>query len=373
MYKDNRSIDNALEGDSISFNIEGNFKVHDSLVKTSDVLLNNQISELLKNNRKVDINIKLTCLLNNKIKLEVDDIEIYSEEVVESSIKSPIDKQKIIEQISKLGNTVYRAKTEVIMDDNIFIRINTLNELKRKMIESLDNKRRYIIPYVKKDYTCLVDEIKEEQGFNILLHNEEDYNLIKDKKIKNIYLEESLYNKIEDNRKILKISRVINKHEEHNEELLVGELGSVNKYKNIITDYSLNVVNSYSVAFLHSLGVKRVTLSYELKKYQIKDIVDSYKLRYKKNPNLELIVSSIPEVMISKFNLLQYFKINNAYLLDSFNNKYKIEQENNIMKIYHYKKITEDDYSEYFKLGINTLRIHIEDKEDITKLNNIMM
>ena len=27
---------------------------------------------------------------------------------------------------------------------------------------------------------------------------------------------------------------------------------------------SLNVTNSYTVAFLHSLGIKRVTLSYEL-------------------------------------------------------------------------------------------------------------
>ena len=41
------------------------------------------------------------------------------------------------------------------------------------------------------------------------------------------------------------------------------------------TDFSLNVVNSYTVAFLHSLGVRKITLSYELSDKQIKDIQSS--------------------------------------------------------------------------------------------------
>jgi len=370
MYKNNKSVDSAYKEDIITFNIEGQFKKGNILVKTSDYNLTKEIDNIIKlNQRKVDINIKVICLLNQKIKLIVDDIELTSEDIVESSLKAPISKEKIIEQISKLGNSVYQAKVEVIMDDNIFVRINTLNELKRQMIDLLNNKQLYKIPYKKCKYDITLNSYKEEKGFNVLIKNIEDYELIKNKSIKNIYMYENIYNKINIKNKILALPRVIINHKDYEEELLIGELGSINKYKNIVSDYSLNVVNSYSVAFLNSLGVKRVTLSYELKDYQIKNLIDNYKLRYNELPNLELIVSSIPEVMITKFNLIKYYKIDNGYLLDSFNNKFKIEEDNDLMKIYHYKKIEEDNYNKYFDIGINTLRIHIEDKEDIKKLN----
>ena len=114
------------------------------------------------------------------------------------------------------------------------------------------------------------------------------------------------------------------------------------------------------------MGIKRVTLSYELNDYQIKNIINEFKKRYNMLPNLELIVSSYPEVMITKFNLVKYFNLknNNNYLRDTYNNLFKIIENNNGMTIKFYKKIKLDSYQKYFDMGINTLRIHIEDKED---------
>ena len=177
-------------------------------------------------------------------------------------------------------------------------------------------------------------------------------------------MNKELYNEINDSRKVLKLERVVSDYN-IDENILIGELGGVYN-KNGYTDYSLNVVNSYSVAFLHSLGIKRVTLSYELTDYQIEEIIDNYKKRYHQNPNLELIVSSTPEVMISKFNLIKYFNLNNKnnYLKDSYNNLFKVENIDNKMVIKFYKKIVLNNYQKYFDMGINTLRIHIEDKED---------
>ena len=172
--------------------------------------------------------------------------------------------------------------------------------------------------------------------------------------------------KIDDSRKILKLDRVLLNHVPNDNECLLGELGSVYYYKKGFTDYSLNVVNSYSVAFLNSMGIKRVTLSYELNDYQIKNIINEFKKRYNMLPNLELIVSSYPEVMVTKFNLVKYFNLknNNNYLRDTYNNLFKIIENNNGMTIKFYKKIKLDSYQKYFDMGINTLRIHIEDKED---------
>ena len=85
--------------------------------------------------------------------------------------------------------------------------------------------------------------------------------------------------------------------------ILVGEIGGLNLV-NIHTDYSLNVVNSYTVAFLHSLGVKKITLSYEMTRSQIKTLIDKYQERYGCFPNIEVIVYGYIKIMTLKYNLL---------------------------------------------------------------------
>ena len=80
---------------------------------------------------------------------------------------------------------------------------------------------------------------------NIYIKTQHQYEKIKKDNYAYIYTDLDLYNKIEDDRLILKLPRVITKYEEYNVPLLVGELGSVNKYKNIHTDFSLNVVNFF--------------------------------------------------------------------------------------------------------------------------------
>lgn len=133
-------------------------------------------------------------------------------------------------------------------------------------------------------------------------------------------------------------------------------MGGVYKYKSKDTDYPLNVVNSYSVAFLHSIGVDKITLSVELNYKQIKNIVEAYKERYKSNPNLEVVTEFYPEVMVTKYNMLNRYNIDTGYLIDRLNNKYKIKIKDNLMYIYNYKKVKLED--DYFKIGINNIRIN---------------
>ena len=141
--------------------------------------------------------------------------------------------------------------------------------------------------------------------------------------------------------------------------VMIGEVGGLNKYIDCCTDFSLNVVNSYTVAFLHSLGVKRITLSYELNDEQIKILIDDYHNRYGKHPNLELIVSGYEEVMISKFSLNKYYQRDGLYLRDKFGNKFKVKEKNGYMYIYNYKK--RNNYNEkYYEMGINSLRFNLD-------------
>ena len=226
---------------------------------------------------------------------------------IEESKNKNLDKETLINKLSKLNDTIYKINNiNINIDNNIFIPLSKLNELRREFIDKLNDIRLYKIPYKKESYYIELpnfDKVKE-----ISTINNELSRVMTD------------YNNID-----------INKH------YLVKELGALYKLKNIDTDFSLNITNSYSLAFLHSLGVNKVCLSYELNNNQIKDIIDNYHKRYNKHPNTEVIVNGYQEAMISKFSLNKLYNKDTLYLEDRFKNKFKVITKDNLMYIYHYK------------------------------------
>lgn len=371
MYLKGKEVEEAKKGDIISLKIEEPVKIGSIVLKTKDVKLvrdiNNKIKEKI---RKIPVTGKIILKENEPIHLIINMngnvLEQYGD-MVEKSKNVLISNKDIEKQIKKFGNTNFTlTNLEIEKDENIFVKIVSLNDIRRKITERLEQLLLKEKPFKKEKYSIKLNEIKEQKGISVLIRNIEDYLAIKDKNIKNIYMNSDLYNKIDDDRKILKLDRVMINHPKITNDALLGELGSINKYKSGFSDYSLNVVNSYSVAFLNSIGIKRVTLSYELTDYQIKNIIDGYYNRYKMLPNLELIVSSIPEVMITKFNLIKYFNLKNKnnYLEDSYHNLFKLNEIDNGMIIKHYKKIILEPFNKYFDMGINTIRINIEDSDD---------
>ena len=372
MFKDKKKIEHGYKNDIISIYYKGNIKEEDVL-KTTDYLLNKQIDFDIKNSkRKVNIDAKVEAYKDKNIKLEITDgintVVVFGN-TVEKSINSPISFDKIKEQINKLGNTVYCLNNiEINGDKDIFISIKELNELRRKAIEELNDKRLYKYEYKKEEYKIDLPDFKEERNYNVLIDNVNQYDKIKALDFNTIYCEED----INDSRCVKRIDRVMNSFPQYNEKLLVGELGSVNYYENISTDFSLNVTNSYSVAFLHSIGVNKITLSHELNKTQIERLINSYINRYKKKPNLELIVFGRVEAMISKFNLNKLYSVDNSYLQDRFNNLYPIVIKNDLMRIYDYKQLYISDFEDYFDIGINNIRFNILTEEDLNKVIKIM-
>jgi len=265
----------------------------------------------------------------------------------------PIDRKMIYDKLNKLGETVYRfSELDIEIDNSIFIPIKEINELRRDAVNKLNDIRMYDIEFIKNDYNIDVPDFDRERLVTCLVDAKDKYkNLDRDYDI--IYCEEDNKNSIK------KLPRVIDWYDTTEKNVMVGEIGAFNKLSNVDTDFSLNVVNSYTVAFLHSLGARKITLSYELNDSQIKDIVDGYHKRYGKHPNLELIVNCYEEVMISKFSLNKYYNMDNIYLRDIFGNKYKVITKNNLMYIYNYKK--RDLFStRYYDMGINSLRINLD-------------
>ena len=362
LFKNKKRIDHAKKGDVISIYCKDKIS-NTKVVKTTDYLLNKRIDEILKNKKKIAIEGNLEVYLNKPITLKITDgnnVVVVEGNKIAKSITSPISHDRIKEQLNKLGNTIYQfAKLDIKGDLDIFISIKELNELRNKATDLLNEKRLYQYRYLKKAYAIELPDFKKEKNYNILVSSVEQYNKIKANDYKYIYMDYDLYDKIIDERKVLKLSRVLEHHQNYSQKLLVGEMGSL-FYQDVLSDFSFNVTNSYAVAFLHSLNVKQVTLSYELTDHQIKDLIDSYHQRYQKHPNLELVVSGYLEAMVSKYNIGQKYKGNKLSLEDRFKNRYPIIIKEELMYIYHYKKREYSNPEHFFELGINNLRYNLD-------------
>lgn len=360
MYKDKVRVDNAKSNDIISIPIKISVEKNSIVVKTTDYKQLKEIEDKIKKSKKIFIKGKCILKIGEPIKLIVNDnkniVEDISDYIVEKSIKNETVEGQIKEQLNRLGDTIYEFSELVIeKDDNIFVPTSKLNELRRKVMHSLNEKRMYKTDYKKSNYEISVDNFEIENKKSVLISTYAEYLNVKDK-FDTIYVDDSeILSEINDKKCVLKLSRVEERLKNYNTKLLVGELGSVYKYKNIDTDFSLNVTNSYSVALLHSMGVNKITLSYELNFKQIKYLIECYEKRYGRHPNLEVIIDSYPEVMVCKYNMLKKYNKNNGYLIDRFNNKYKIEIKDNLMHIFNYKKIKLEE--NYFDIGVNSIRI----------------
>ena len=357
VYIRNKLVKKAKAGDTIKIKVNSRVMVGDKVVVTVDKDVIDEIDELIDDGlRKVNISGKFIGHIGEVASLTISDgnnvVCVYGS-VVDKSINRPVDKEVIKKKLNKLGETVYRfEKLEILIDEDIFISLKEINELRRIAIMKLNEKRLYKIDFKKNKYEIDLPDFKRERLVTCLVNNDTKFKKL-DSKYDIVYSMEKM------DKTILKVPRVIHDYNNIDGWLLVGEVGAFNKLKNIDTDFSLNVVNSYTVAFLHSLGARKITLSYELNDSQIKDIIDGYHKRYGKHPNVELIVSGYEEVMISKFSLNKYYNKDKLYLRDMFGNKYMVVTRNNLMYIYNYKK--RDCFSDYYyEMGVNSLRFNFD-------------
>lgn len=368
MYINKQKVISAKENDVIE--IKGNINCDNgaTVIKTTDKEQMDKLNNLInKRTRKVSINGKVIVKQDEFMKITLNDgkneVTFISDEKPQLATNKPLMKEDIEKQIKKINDTVYTFRNlEIYTDNKSFVPLSKLNEIRRGAIELLDQKRLYNIEYKKCSYNIDLPNFNTVNKENILIRNKDMYNKIKSKKFNELYLPDYLYNVINDDRKVLKLSRVQNENRKYDTPVLVGEIGSI--IKDCYTDFSFNVVNSYTVAFLHSIGVNRVTLSQELNDEEIKELIDAYIKRYQKNPNLELIVYGREEMMISKYNILKNLdNHNNYFLMDKYKNRMPILVNNDIMTIFNYNIRDKKDKFKYFNMGINYVRYEYLDEK----------
>jgi len=368
-------INGAKIGETILLDNKFNVNKGEVINITADTYIKNKYMNPIK--KRIPINIKVIAKLNNRIKLEVSDgtntVNVSYGAIVAANNR-PVIKDDIILHLDRLKDTAYFInKIDVDMDDNIFINLRDINEVRRMAVEELD-KERSKPPYevIINDFDELIDDdIITPTSISLLARNEDQIRCAIDNKIDRIYVTDKfLYNKYKEHKNIYFRTYRVNDNTELGINTLCTELGSLYKHHGI-GDYFLNISNHASLDYLSKYS-KLLTLSIELDSNQVFDIMQYYNF----NKNVEIVIYGYPELMITKYCILKHtinkdkkchacmdkFKY---YLVDRNNEKYRIltDYEIHLSHIMNYKAIDNiEDISEYKRAKVNNYRIELLDE-----------
>ena len=306
--------------------------VSDKVYKTKDILYTEELEKSYpKEFRRFPLHITIYASASDYLTIiaecEGKTVSYTTDYKIDKAENKPTDYNTFLKQLSKLNDSIYSLASLEFNADNIFIPIGKINDL-RRIIVDLMNQERLVkrLPVIKKDIVLDQISFKEEKNISVFCTTEEQYKAAKDMGIDIIYFDnyirrnEVTYNK-------------------RDGEVLVGGYGGLYYYKDknkIASDFTMNVVNYKAVYMLHKLGVNRVCLSLEINKSQIDDLVRDYKQACGGYPNLEMIVYGHSLMMFTHYCPL---KVNNQ-CGKCRENKYILKDEFGEFPIINHKDCT---------------------------------
>ncbi|MDO8727040.1 MAG: DUF3656 domain-containing protein [Candidatus Methanoperedens sp.] len=139
IFIDKKMVNTAGQGSTVKVPLEDEVETGEPVFKTYDSLL--MASLEVKSIRKFPVKMRFKTHVDEPIELWIsdgeNDINIQGSSASQAESK-PISKNSIVEQLKKLGNTIFEAQEiNVEMDENIFIPVSEINSLRREGIERL--------------------------------------------------------------------------------------------------------------------------------------------------------------------------------------------------------------------------------------------
>lgn len=410
--------------------MKGNIAINNKIYLTES----KKLTELSTNSYQnvENILIKVNCELNIK---ENSPIEIYAKVISNSfnnnsckiitniipdkAKNAPITIEKIKEQFNKTKNTIFRFENiNINLDDNLFLTISYINELRRLILEKLENilkediKRKINIDNISEISYNIEDKInkrediliKEKPKISVLLNIlNKDYDYLKLNNIDTLYIPLKYFLIPEFKDIIIKLNTKFNLYiymptimKDNYINLLnlninnifttydikgviISNIGQLKWFKNygldIVGNYTFNVLNNISIKHLEELNINKFTLSPELDRESLTSLTAS-------NSNMELIIYGNAPLMNSNYCVLG--KTNKCYkecpkycsqtdkkfyLKDRLNFKFRIIPDNiNTISTIYNCKTTSIKWQDF---NINNLRIDILD-EDVEMINSII-
>ena len=310
------------------------FKAGNLLYKISDYKLMNELSKSYSDEfgRKIELNLSLKFSVNEPLCISASylgkNFNVLGD-LVQAPINKPLDKERIIKNLSKTGETPFLIN-EVIFEsfEDGFVPMAALNSIRRELIENIQNfiigkyKRDNIsrqIVYDKKQSLIGQKNNLEAKKDGILpetliyVNNEKQLKAVLEMGFDNIainpFMRECNINfKNYDVHIYLKIPNIIksefesvcdyiNNNLSNIKGIITANLGIISRFSNkisIIGDYKLNIFNSYAGDFYKNY-LMGTCISAELNQKEIKE------LSSKSSLPLQIMVYGKYELMVSEY------------------------------------------------------------------------
>lgn len=383
--------------------IHGKINIGDKVYKTSDKNLMKLARESFSRNfvKKSKINMTVTIKQDKPIIFEINNVAYNSNVIPELAQNKPITKEKVIEQLTKTGDTPFKIENlNLILDENLFLPISTLNDLRRNALKTYEeyvlsnvhpkiikkpleinfkhtnnqiNSVTLCVRNLNLDYSILKNINAIYVPFKEILKNKEKFkNLPFKKYIMLPTITKNNYNAL--------IRKNLPEFSKICDGFVLSNIGQLEYFKDISTElianYTFNIFNNFSIEYLKNIGFFKVTLSPELTKEQINSL--SYEIQS------ELMVYGTQRVMTSEHcpvgNLIGNFSANTPcskpcinkdkfYLKDRLGMKFEVLPDNiDCQSTIYNSKITSIESKE---LKINSIRIDVTD-ETLAEIQKII-
>lgn len=336
LYDKNMKLTNSVKANDIAYiDNKVDLKRKDTIYKTIDKKLVENLKKYDLKKIPVKYKVIAKCGSNLSIKISDGENEIIKEgSPVEKSKTSPITKERIEIQLKKLGNTPFITNNiNIEMDNDIFISIGEINEIRRYLTNSLiDIRSNYKKDVIEEKVDFKNIEVKKESGMVATCYKETQLLKCLSMGFIRIYVKDiNLYEKYKNHKEVYYYveRNTFNISNNLVEKNLVSEY-LIPKKDNLIGNYFLNIYNSYSTYYLLEKGFKNICLSVELDSNEQIEIIKALKDKFKIDINPEILVYGRCENMIIKGNILNITNDKYRYsLLDLRKREFKVYFENN--------------------------------------------
>lgn len=352
--------------------------------------------------RNLDLDLNINIGENPKINGKTEGFETNYEldKKVEVAKKSGLSREKVLENISKTGDSIFEVRSvDLNLDEGAFLPISAINEMRREVVKKLENKileksiNRVLNPYNFVERSNRVKIKSKDSKIKVFFNKFEDLDktnlsnideiIIRAKDLEkfkkkykrevSIYLDKFYsYRELENLRNYILKDKVV-------EGVWINNLSEYYIFKDedvkINTDIGLNIFNSNSAEFFYNLGLNSITISPELNSRQIQEIV--------KNNSVDFNLISYGRVPVMTMKHCPYSVVKNCvderdcpsckyknYLLrDEKNVDFEVLRQNTFTEIFNSYPILLDEYVNRLKKNnVNLLILADEFTDEVINL-----
>ncbi|MGD9570046.1 MAG: DUF3656 domain-containing protein [Sedimentibacter sp.] len=338
------------------------------------------IAQEFSNFRRKKLDFSLSLKIGEQAILKASDgkntVVVNSEEECETSLKNAVTEDMVKEQLNKLGNSIYELNSlEVSIDENVFVRKSTLNQLRRTATEKLYamgavHYNRKKAKDITRDEAFSFKRIQDENNpkLSLKINSDDEFSLVDKIKVKRLYipydLNMDLVKDIDVKEKYLWLPNIVSKseynlfnnnmklYEEIFDGVCVNNVGSFYFFKEnsklkLHCGPFFNIINTFSVNLLEEQGAEGFTFSVEA------NIRDMESINKHSSIKSEIVAHEFNQLMVMKncpMSLIKNCKslqdcekcnLRNKYALKDRKGVYfNIERKNRLTHIYNSVPLT---------------------------------